>query len=514
MQLSKWTLSLALLVMSIGATRSYADTISTWNGGTGNWSTAGNWTPAAVPNNSGSSAYAVTINSGSTDVVSLDISPTVDSLTLGGTTGLSTLQGDPFPHPVLTVLNGMTINPTGILNLGSLSSSDTIASLSVGGTLTNAGAVTAVDGPISVGGNLSNSGSMNLFSMGGSTFAVNGTLTNQSSGRVTLGFGAGGHGPPGPTTTLGQLVNNGSLTIGVDTTVTLMNQPNGITDIPAGSSLELQGALNAGPNDALRNLTTIEGQLILDSALNSSGINKTISPSGTGTLMLTNSGSLDLNDKVRVAVFGNISNSGSIGLGGDIRSFGSNLLTVSGTLTNNVGGQISLGSVYTPNDQINVGSILSNAGSIVIRPGSANGQAGVNVGIGAPSAGYNQLSDGTLDELILGASSYGTISDSGPASLSGTLDIVLQNGFFPTPGESFAMLTFTPGELTGTWDTLLGDPYFKVTYDNRDGDVTLTAEAAPEPATVLSFASAFVTLAVWRCRSCVHYVSTVWRKSM
>ena len=62
-----------------------------WNGGTGNWSIAGDWSPNGVPNNGGGNVYNVTIDSGGTDNVSLDINATIASLVLGGSTGSSTL---------------------------------------------------------------------------------------------------------------------------------------------------------------------------------------------------------------------------------------------------------------------------------------------------------------------------------------------------------------------------------------------------------------------------------------
>jgi hypothetical protein len=62
-----------------------ADTISTWNGGSGNWSTAGQWTPSQVPNNTATQSYDVTISNGS---ATPDINPTINSLVLNG--GLST----------------------------------------------------------------------------------------------------------------------------------------------------------------------------------------------------------------------------------------------------------------------------------------------------------------------------------------------------------------------------------------------------------------------------------------
>ena len=90
-----------------GISSTYCETISTWSGGTGNWSTASDWTPATVPNTSGGNTYAVTIGSGGANAVTVDISPTVDSLTLG-----AVLRGvaPPSPLPSLTVLNDMTVS--------------------------------------------------------------------------------------------------------------------------------------------------------------------------------------------------------------------------------------------------------------------------------------------------------------------------------------------------------------------------------------------------------------------
>src|SRR5208283_1460270 len=50
-----------------------------WNGGTGFWSNPGNWS-----NGEPGGTSTVTISSGSNDTVTLDTSPTINSLTLGG----------------------------------------------------------------------------------------------------------------------------------------------------------------------------------------------------------------------------------------------------------------------------------------------------------------------------------------------------------------------------------------------------------------------------------------------
>jgi hypothetical protein len=109
-----------------------------------------------------------------------------------------------------------------------------------------------------------------------------------------------------------------------------------------------------------------------------------------------------------------------------------------------------------------------------------------------------------LDE-VLSASKVGTIvyntwptgpgtpPDGYPVDLSGvSLHVTLQNGFTPSIGETFTMMTFLPGLLSGTfsqvsWDSFdNGRGYFLVSYNNGGGDVSITAEerSVPEPSAI------------------------------
>ena len=56
----------------LGPPIALGQTNSTWNGGTGNWSNATDWTPNQVPNNGGGNMYNVMIDSGNTAKVILD----------------------------------------------------------------------------------------------------------------------------------------------------------------------------------------------------------------------------------------------------------------------------------------------------------------------------------------------------------------------------------------------------------------------------------------------------------
>ena len=81
-----------------------------WLGGTGNWSNAADWS-AGLPG----SGNDVFINTGS-DNVTLDTSFSINSLTLGGSTGSSQLIADGNPY-TLTIVGALTINQSGNLYL-------------------------------------------------------------------------------------------------------------------------------------------------------------------------------------------------------------------------------------------------------------------------------------------------------------------------------------------------------------------------------------------------------------
>jgi PEP-CTERM motif len=82
---------------------------------------------------------------------------------------------------------------------------------------------------------------------------------------------------------------------------------------------------------------------------------------------------------------------------------------------------------------------------------------------------------------------------------------MFKSGFIPTPEESFTVLTATPGELSGAFDNVWwdrfdgGKGYFVVSYDNTTGDVIATAEATPEPGTLLLIGPAIAFMLWLRC---------------
>ena len=115
------------------------------------------------------------------------------------------------------------------------------------------------------------------------------------------------------------------------------------------------------------------------------------------------------------------------------------------------------------------------------------------VGMGSPAGlGYIQLANGTLGEMI-SATNFGVINVNGSALLDGTLSILLQGGFNPSVGSMYKFLLANPGQISGTFASILNDVFnggtekWLVDYDNAGGFVELTAVAnnVPEPATLL-----------------------------
>jgi len=120
-------------------------------------------------------------------------------------------------------------------------------------------------------------------------------------------------------------------------------------------------------------------------------------------------------------------------------------------------------------------------------------EPGLSAGILTIDGDYEQESDGTL-AIELGGTAPGTYDQlviTGNATLAGTLDLSLINGFDPQPGDSFEILT--AASVTGAFDTiegwdLGGGKMFYVTYSETDVtlhvDTVVGLEIIPSPAEI------------------------------
>src|SRR5208337_2528778 len=133
-----WNLLLSQGESSRGSLILGPGTPDNWNGGTGNWNSAGGWNNGVPGANSD-----VTIYSGGDDLVTLDTgASTINSLTLGGASNGSTSElTDVGITQTLTITQGLTIGQTGVLNLSGIGSAVT-----AGADSSNAGQIQLSNG--------------------------------------------------------------------------------------------------------------------------------------------------------------------------------------------------------------------------------------------------------------------------------------------------------------------------------------------------------------------------------
>ena len=131
---------------------------------------------------------------------------------------------------------------------------------------------------LTVNGGFTNSGNFSMFGSPGDTLKVTGTLTNNAGANLELLNS-------GQVANIGMLSNLGSVSIGTGTTLNLTNQPNGITDVAAGSTLTVNGALKAGSANGLAKLGSVEGTLNLGNG------QTTADTPSSGTLTIASGGS-------------------------------------------------------------------------------------------------------------------------------------------------------------------------------------------------------------------------------
>jgi T5SS/PEP-CTERM-associated repeat protein len=114
-----------------------------------------------------------------------------------------------------------------------------------------------------------------------------------------------------------------------------------------------------------------------------------------------------------------------------------------------------------------VGSVVVNSGGIV-SPGNSPGKLSVN-------GNYTQNSGGVLNIEIGGASpgagGYDQLAVSGTATLGGTLNLSLVNGFRPTVGQTFNIITSS--SEAGNFSTI-NSSGFTATSSAGGGGITLT----------------------------------------
>jgi hypothetical protein len=372
--------------------------------------------------------------------------------------------------PGYDFLDGATVTGAGIFrvdldNAITVSGAVTMQNLRLGGVATvNAGGSLTVTNLTLAGGALQGAGDVTVL---GNFVWTGGTLT-----------GTGGTFLEGTANLSGGINSWEGRTVTNDGTATFSNGgitvvDNGVWNNDAGATTIVQGG--SGLNDFFR---TGPG-----AAFNNAGLLQTAG-SGTATVAValfnTDSGTVQVQAGTVLApgpLFHTFRTSGTVIIapGGTLRVMDyvqtGGTTTVDGTLTVDFLGTVSLaGGLLTGGGTIN-GNVVNAA---ELRPGDSPGVLTIN-------GNYTQTADGTLDIEIGGpavGTQYDRLAVSGTATLAGTLNVVILNGFVPTPGTSFGVLTFR--SHSGNFDTengldLGGGLSLVPTFNSGDTGLSLVA---------------------------------------
>ena len=234
----------------------------------------------------------------------------------------------------------------------------------------------------------------------------------------------------------------------------------------AGSTLRLTGA----------NVATNSAEILLD------GANSHIYSDGNSTSALANLSTIAATGRLTIQNGSNLATSGPLNNLGSLSVGTGSTFTAAGDYTS-VGSTVVDGVLHTTTKvTIGAAGVLSGSGTVtanvvndgVLSPGDSPGTLTIN-------GAYTQDSTGILN-LEIGGTTAGTQYDqlhvSGLATLAGTGNVSLVNGFGSTTGQTFQVISF--GSLNGTFTTIngLGNgrfQWFGAAYSPTS--LTLTAES-------------------------------------
>ncbi len=399
------------------------------------------------------------------------------SVLSGATVGATGTLDLSVGQSILTVENGLTLNGTAKIALGS--------ALDFQGTQTLAGSgvVDFTDNnasnalgilPVTVGGSSTLTTATNI-TVEGNTGTIGrpasfpgGTVSLVSGGTIDASV-SGGKITLNPN---GTLTNNGTFQVASGATLNVTTADTGITNYNTTT-----GALTGGSYDvagtfgfSTGNITDNAANLTLDGP---SAVIVHVSTTTNSLAALTlNSpgGNLSLLDGQVLNLVGNsFTNNGSVtidGTGGASElEFGTYTQSGASTVTTLVGG----GTLATPAGTTIQSGTFQGMGTVsgnlsvagTVEPGTATTPGKIAV-----SGNYTQQSSGTLDLKLGGTGTAGTAYDllaaTGTASLSGTVNVSEVNGFAPQNGNTFQVVDFASesGDFTTKNGFTLGSHTF------------------------------------------------------
>jgi hypothetical protein len=428
--------------------------VATWVGGAaGNptaWSNPANWSPAVAPGDGDEADFT---NNGSVQ----SLLAVVDSVaggairklavdaTWGGEIKVNTALAD---TESFSLASGLVDGPGAVTLQGTSSWTGGTITISAGGVWTNAGTLTLTGAPLA----LSGAGSL----------VNSGTLVTTPDTTVAASF-----------TNTGTLqVNSGTLRLdGAFTNFSGLAL--------TGGTYKLSGTFQFNGADIVTNAAVLEltgpNSRIVDQ-LGNDGLRH--------LAVMTSGGAITLQSGRAIVTPGSFTSAGAL----NIKTGGR--FTTTGVFTQTGGGTALLGGgLKVPSGMVLSGGVLTGKGSVLGNVTNNNGT--VSPG-GAGAAGriringtYSQGAGGTLAIDIGGLvvqSQYDQLTVAQAATIAGTLNVALINGFVPANGDTFQILVANAG-LTGTFGTtnglVFGNQQFVPTYSGFD--VTLVTQPFPAP---------------------------------
>jgi hypothetical protein len=314
---------------------------------------------------------------------------------------------------------------------------------------------------------------------------------------------------------VGNITNKGTLELNVNTSAsaigaTLLNE--GALNIANGVSLAVTGAQTVTNGTGGTIAATGNGALVETEGTFNQGLGK---ETGSEPVILDNV-ALDYKEHGS----GRISLRGNSSLGGSVKSDETLVLqstcsqhaviTDAGNFSNKGTVEFTNGDGCGDNVTLNLsggtfenGSVLDidnpHGGSRTIE-GNLSNTEGIVLASGTTlkvTGDYTQASTGKLTTDIASASSFGSLSVSGPASIVGMLAVHPEGSFKAALGEKFAFLSSSA--LSGTFTTVSGDVintsglYYKPTYSTTGATLVVT-QATLEPSATSGLPGATVTL--------------------
>jgi hypothetical protein len=411
---------------------------------------------------------------------------------------------------VIEALAGSTVLLEGTVNGGTLKTSGTGVIESQDGTLdgtvntpTNTGTFkvpTSYD--LTMEGTINNTGTIALGT--NACIVLNQPTTLTGSGKITMasnsciygsgnsltnqstiqGIGTIGDSNPMPITNDGTILANGATPLNIVPNSTGFTN-NGKLMANKGSMLIINSSEGPFTNLSGGTLTggtyNVTGTLELGSAITTNaasitltGASAEILNTSTSTNALaalaanTSKGVLSLQGGQALATSANFSNAGKTTVGA------SSSFTVGGTYTQTAGQTTVDGTLTAPTGlSLEKGTLLGQgklAAAVTSSSTVTVGDSTSKAGLLTVSGAYTQKPAGVLDVAIGGTtvgSQYSQLAVSNGVSLNGTLTIKLINGFVPTIGETFTILTGSA--VSGTFSKVNGtsinsSEHFDVSY--------------------------------------------------